>query len=131
MMRLRSRENYIEAITNTLSNHNGAMKFSMIANETSETLNLKQEELRKVRPNGYRTTNQHRSNVSSILYYMRIKGLIVVSGDGRQRKYSLSNQPTHSEIEQLAFKKYAGRGYVNGNAEQDWLEAEKELRKRK
>jgi len=129
-MALRSRSKYIEAVTDALLNHNGALKFSMIANETAEMLGLKQDELRRVRPNGYRTTNKHRSDVSSTLYHMRIKGLVVASGEGRQRRYSLY-QPTHNEIEQLAFKKYAGRGYVDGNAEQDWLEAEKELRKRK
>jgi hypothetical protein len=37
--------------------------------------------------------------------------------------------PSREEIEQLARKYWASRGYTDGYAEQDWLQAEHELRK--
>jgi hypothetical protein len=37
--------------------------------------------------------------------------------------------PSHEEIEELAQKYWAQRGYKDGNAEQDWLRAEQELMK--
>jgi hypothetical protein len=38
--------------------------------------------------------------------------------------------PTPEEIKQLAEKYWASRGYQDGFAEQDWLRAEQELRKK-
>jgi hypothetical protein len=38
--------------------------------------------------------------------------------------------PSPEEIKQLAEKYWAGRGYKDGFAEQDWLKAEQELRKK-
>jgi hypothetical protein len=38
--------------------------------------------------------------------------------------------PSPEEIKQLAEKYWAGRGFKDGNAEQDWLKAEHELRKK-
>jgi hypothetical protein len=35
--------------------------------------------------------------------------------------------PTREEIEQLAKRFWADRGYEDGHAEQDWLKAEREL----
>jgi 2-keto-4-pentenoate hydratase len=35
--------------------------------------------------------------------------------------------PSHEQIEQLARTYWAGRGYEDGQAEQDWLRAEQEL----
>jgi hypothetical protein len=37
--------------------------------------------------------------------------------------------PTHEEIAQLAQQYWAERGWQDGQAEQDWLRAEQELRK--
>ena len=37
--------------------------------------------------------------------------------------------PSHEEIEKLARKFWAERGWQDGYAEQDWLRAEQELRK--
>jgi hypothetical protein len=37
--------------------------------------------------------------------------------------------PTHEEIAHLARKYWAERGHHDGQAEQDWLRAERELRK--
>jgi hypothetical protein len=36
-------------------------------------------------------------------------------------------KPSREEIERLARKYWAERGYQDGNAEQDWLRAEQEL----
>ena len=38
-------------------------------------------------------------------------------------------KPSREEIERLARKYWAERGYQDGNAEQDWLRAEQELLK--
>ncbi|MDP9038247.1 MAG: DUF2934 domain-containing protein [Acidobacteriota bacterium] len=38
--------------------------------------------------------------------------------------------PTHAEIARLAERFWAERGHTDGNAEQDWLRAEQELRKK-
>lgn len=35
-----------------------------------------------------------------------------------------------SEIRQRAYELYESRGYVNGQAEQDWIQAEREVRAR-
>jgi hypothetical protein len=37
--------------------------------------------------------------------------------------------PSHEEVERLARQYWASRGYQDGYAEQDWLQAENELRK--
>ena len=37
--------------------------------------------------------------------------------------------PTHEQIARRAFEIYARRGYTDGNHTQDWLQAERELRK--
>ena len=39
-------------------------------------------------------------------------------------------RPSRDEIEQLAQRYWAQRGYQDGYAEQDWLRAEQELRKK-
>jgi hypothetical protein len=41
----------------------------------------------------------------------------------------LTMMPAHEEIQKLAQKYWAQRGYQDGYAEQDWLLAEQELRK--
>lgn len=38
--------------------------------------------------------------------------------------------PTHEEIARRAYQLWAKRGGVGGNAQEDWLRAEQELRKR-
>jgi hypothetical protein len=38
--------------------------------------------------------------------------------------------PTHEEIQKLAQKYWAQRGFQEGQAEQDWLRAEEELRQK-
>lgn len=39
--------------------------------------------------------------------------------------------PTHEEISALAYTYWIERGYTDGDAEQDWLRAEAELRRRR
>ena len=39
-----------------------------------------------------------------------------------------SARPTHEQIAELARKYWAQRGYAEGNHEEDWFRAEKELR---
>jgi hypothetical protein len=39
-------------------------------------------------------------------------------------------RPTHEEIQKLAQSYWAARGYKDGYAEQDWLQAEQELLKK-
>jgi hypothetical protein len=38
--------------------------------------------------------------------------------------------PSHDEIARLAEKYWAARGFPDGSAEQDWLQAEQELRQK-
>jgi hypothetical protein len=38
--------------------------------------------------------------------------------------------PSHQEIQRLAEKYWAARGFPDGSAEQDWLRAEQELRQK-
>lgn len=37
-------------------------------------------------------------------------------------------QPTHDQIARRAYEIYAGRGYIDGHADEDWAQAERELR---
>jgi Protein of unknown function (DUF2934) len=41
----------------------------------------------------------------------------------------IATTPTHEEIARLAQQYWAERGHQHGQAEQDWLRAERELRK--
>jgi hypothetical protein len=42
----------------------------------------------------------------------------------------VAKMPSHEEIEKLAQKYWAQRGFQDGYAEQDWLQAEQELRQK-
>jgi len=42
----------------------------------------------------------------------------------------LTMMPSHEEIQKLAQKYWAQRGFQDGYAEQDWLQAEQELRQK-
>jgi hypothetical protein len=43
---------------------------------------------------------------------------------------SAAAQPSPDQIRQRAYELYVERGYVDGRDEEDWLAAERELRKR-
>jgi hypothetical protein len=104
---------------------------------------LTDADLSTVRPNGWlrnggsRFANQHRSTLSAVLFRMKTNGEIRCSGNARDRRYWLAPQArcagatrsqTHGEIAKRAFEIFAGRGYAHGSPEQDWLQAERELR---
>jgi hypothetical protein len=101
---------------------------------------LTEDELRVVRPNGTmacglgRFANQHRSNVSAMLFRMVGTGEVRSSGSRRNKRYWLAPRnryagaaPTHDQIAGRAYEIYASRGYAHGSDEQDWLQAEQEL----
>ena len=50
--------------------------------------------------------------------------------EGRDCRSARTQAPTHEEIQKLAQSYWAARGYKDGYAEQDWLQAEQELLKK-
>lgn len=51
-----------------------------------------------------------------------------VKGSGRVVKTSAPKEITYDAINQRAYEIYAGRGYAAGNPQDDWFEAERQLR---
>ena len=47
--------------------------------------------------------------------------------NGSQKVQAMPS-PTHEQIEELARRYWAERGYKDGHSEEDWLRAERELR---
>lgn len=138
-MRLRSTSEYAEAIRAILPNaEDDAMGYGAIAQQAAGRLGLTPSNLEQVRPQGnLRVRNQHRSTLSAVLLGMRGRGEIQSSGTRRQRKYWRSPRaryagatrcPTHEEIARRAYEIFERRGCAHGNDEQDWLQAERELR---
>ena len=142
-MRLRSGSEYAEVIRASLpTSGEDAPYYGLIAQQTAGRLGLTDADLGAVRPNGWlrnggaKFANQHRSTLSAVLFRMRTNGEICCSGGARDRRYWLAPQaryagatrnPTHEEIAKRAFEIFAGRGYPCSH-EQDWLQAERELR---
>lgn len=51
-----------------------------------------------------------------------------VKGSGSSIKAPASRTFTHDQIAQRAYQIYASRGYTQGNPNDDWAEAERQLR---
>lgn len=138
-MKLRSSSEYAEAVRAILPNAEGdAMGYGALAQQAAGRLGLTQSNLEQVRPQGnLRVRNQHRSTLSSVLLGMSERGEIRSSGTRRKRRYwrvalpryaGATRNPTHEEIAKLAYKLFERRGCAHGSDEQDWLQAERELR---
>lgn len=136
--RLRPLSEYAQAVRAILpDSETHAMNYAALAQRTADRLGLTQDDLRVVRPSGRRTANQHRSTLSVALFDMRRKREVCHAGGRRRGLYWLAPQaryagaarnPTHEDIAKRAYEIFAGRGYVHGNHEQDWIQAERELR---
>jgi hypothetical protein len=99
-------------------------------------LGLTREEMLATRPCGDKSRLAHNSTVSVALFRMKSVGEVRAGTGRRNRSYwSLSPQrycgvqprPNHEQIACRAYEIYAGRGFVDGNDKQDWLQAELEL----
>lgn len=48
--------------------------------------------------------------------------------NGSAKVQAMPSAPSHEQIEELARRYWAERGYKDGHSEEDWLRAERELR---
>ncbi len=134
-MRLRTFSQYAEAIKAALPfEEDQAMDYGVVALATAERLDLTEVELAALRASGRRLANQHRSSLSCVLFGMKRRGEIVCSGR-RKTKYWRPRMryagagPTVEQIAERAYAIFEARGREHGRDEQDWLQAERELRR--
>lgn len=143
-MRLRPTAEYIRVIQAVLpAAADDAPGYGIVATQTAACLDLTDTERLAHRPNGYlacglsKFANLHRSTLSAVLLRLRRAGEVCATGSGNKLRYWRPVQaryagavlnPTSEEIAKRAFEIYAGRGYAHGYHEQDWLQAERELR---
>lgn len=136
--RLRPLSEYAAAIRAVLPDSQVfAMNYEALAQRTADRLGLTQNDLRVTRPHGCRSASQHRATLSAVLFSMGRRREVCHSGFRRRRLYWLASQaryagaasePTRERIARRAYEIFAGRGYAHGCHEQDWLQAERELR---
>jgi hypothetical protein len=125
-MSLRTYKEYANEVLKTLpySCTNG-MTYKQLSCEIAKNLNLSESDLNNTRSHGNRRINQHCATLSDVIYKIKEKYNIRKIKKGKNILYWI--KPTYKNIEKRAYEIYVTRGRVEGFAEQDWLQAEKEF----